>query len=74
MKKVWRVVILIVLIAMLFGALCLGVGILTGADTSRIYSILNNRYNLDNLIVYLNDCVRYYNECLDIVSGAISSI
>lgn len=71
MKKVWRVVILIVIIAMLLGAVCLGVGILTGADTDRIYSILNNRYNLDNAIAFANDCVRWFNECVAIISESL---
>lgn len=36
MSKVWRVIVSIVLIAVLFGTVCIGVGLLTGADISRI--------------------------------------
>lgn len=46
MKKVWKIVTLIVLVAIVLGAVCVGVGVLTGADTGRIYSVLDNRYNI----------------------------
>lgn len=46
MNNIWRVIVSIVLIAVLFGTVCIGVGLLTGADTGRIYSVLNNKYNL----------------------------
>ena len=37
MKKGWRVILGIVLVAVIFGGLCCGVGLLTGADSERIY-------------------------------------
>ena len=51
MKKGWRVILVIVAICVAFGAVCAGVGILTGADTERVGAILDRRceerYNLD---------------------------
>ena len=47
MSKVWRVVVSIVLIAVLFGVVCIGVGLLTGADVSRLYTRVNNLYHID---------------------------
>lgn len=49
MKKVWKIVVVVVLIALILGAVCVGVGILTGADTGRIVSVLDNRFNLTTL-------------------------
>ena len=47
MSKAWRVVIIIVLIALILGAVAFGVGVITGADFNRIYSVLDEKYNLD---------------------------
>ncbi len=51
MKKGWRVILIIVAICIAFGAVCAGVGVLTGADTERIGAIIErrceDRYNLD---------------------------
>ncbi len=51
MKKGWRVVLLIVLIAIAVGSVCAGVGVLTGADFERIGGVLQEqiaeRYNVD---------------------------
>ena len=51
MKKGWRVILVIVAICIAFGAVCAGVGVLTGADTERIGAIIErrceDRYNLD---------------------------
>ena len=46
MSRACRVVITIVLIAVLFATVCIGVGLLTGADFSRVYSVFNNKYNV----------------------------
>ena len=46
MSKVWRVIVSIVLIAVLFGTVCIGVGLLTGADIPRIYSRIDRLYNV----------------------------
>lgn len=55
MKKAWRIIISIVLIVLLLGGVFIGVGFLTGADTNRIYSVLDARYNLTEWIEYLTE-------------------
>ena len=51
MKTGWRVVLIIVVIMLAVGAICAGVGALTGADTGRVSSVfereIETRYNVD---------------------------
>ena len=47
MSKAWRVVIIIVLIALILGAVAFGVGVITGADFNRIYTVLDEKNNHD---------------------------
>lgn len=53
MNSVWRIIVAIVLIAALFGTVCIGVGFLTGANVSRIHSVLDVRYNVDSYYEWL---------------------
>lgn len=46
MKKAWRVIIVIVLALAALGAVCVGVGIITGADWSHIMDVLNGKYHI----------------------------
>lgn len=57
MKKAWRIIMVIVVIALAVGAVSAGVGILTGADIVRIGTTLNEqiaeKYNYDaNAIIH----------------------
>ena len=54
MKKGWRVIIIIVLVAVLLGAVCLAVGYMTGAESSRILDTLDARYNINMWIDYFS--------------------
>ena len=51
MKKAWRIILIIVVIAIAVGAVSAGVGILTGADFERVSTTLEERiaqrYNVD---------------------------
>ncbi len=51
MKKVWRVILVIVVISIAVGAVSAGVGVLTGADFVRIGAVFEDRvaeqYNVD---------------------------
>ena len=49
MRKAWKIVGILVLIVIILGAICVGVGLLTGGDTSRIYSVIDNKYNLKEI-------------------------
>ncbi|MDO4983574.1 MAG: hypothetical protein Q4E35_08480 [Eubacteriales bacterium] len=55
MKNGWRIIISIVLIAILLGGVCLGVGIITGAEMDRVYSVLDKQYNLTALYKYVTE-------------------
>lgn len=55
MSKSWRVISLVVLIAILLGAVCVGVGLVTGGEWDRIYSTLDARYHIDMYIDYIGD-------------------
>lgn len=49
MKKGWRIVGTIVLVLILLGAICIGVGFMTGGDVQDIYAKLNVQYNLSGI-------------------------
>lgn len=53
MSKSWRVISLVVLIAILLGAVCVGVGLVTGGEWDRIYSTLDARYHIDMYVEYV---------------------
>lgn len=62
MRKVWHVVIIIVLIAILLGAVSIGVGFMTGADSERILTVMDEKCNLSGwaefFTVEIPDCIR----------------
>ena len=47
MKSGWKTVGILVLIVIVLGAVLVGVGFMTGADTNRIYSIVEDHYLLN---------------------------
>ena len=51
MKKGWRIIFGVVLVGVILGGLCCGVGILTGADIDRIVLNLEEHYQL---MTYVN--------------------
>lgn len=55
MKKGWQIIIATVSIMVLLGGICIGVGFITGAESSRIVTVLDNRYNLTIYYDYLVD-------------------
>lgn len=64
MKKAWRFIIVIVLVAVLLGAVAVAVGYMTGAETNRIYSVLDARYNIDMWYRYIMDVLAQYEAVL----------
>jgi hypothetical protein len=46
MSKGWRIIGTLVLVLALLGAICIGVGFMTGGDVVEVYSSLNTRFNL----------------------------
>ena len=52
MKKGWRILLIVFLVMVLLGTASLLVGYLTGADITRIYSVLDGRYHFDAWTAY----------------------
>ena len=50
MKKTWKAIGVVILIIAVLGGLCVGVGLLTGADATRIYSVLDARFDISATI------------------------
>ena len=53
MKKAWKFIGIVVSAAIIIGVLCMGVGLITGADLSRIFSLLDERYHIQMYYEYL---------------------
>lgn len=64
MKKGWKIVTAIAFAAILLGAVFIGVGLLTGADFSRIYGTLDQRYQI----------TMYYNWMLEAIQAVNAQI
>lgn len=64
MAKGWKIVIAISFTAIVLGAVCIGVGLLTGAEFDRIISTLDQRYML----------TEYYNWFVEAVNAVIEQI
>lgn len=52
MKSGWKIILIVVVVAILLGAVCMGVGAMTGADFTRIWTTLDNRYHVDMYYQY----------------------
>ncbi len=57
MKNAWRIIIMVVMVAILLGGVSIAVGMMTGADFSRIYSVLDERYNITLYYDYLPELI-----------------
>ncbi|MBR3475506.1 MAG: hypothetical protein IKH34_10655 [Oscillospiraceae bacterium] len=49
MSKGWRIIGGLVLMLVLLGALCIGVGFMTGGDIVEVYTSLNDKYQLSGI-------------------------
>ena len=59
MMRAWKIVIAISFAAILLGGVCIGVGMLTGAEFERIFTTLDQRYQLS----------AYYNWTLEAIEA-----
>lgn len=59
MIRGWKVVTAISFAAIVLGAVCIGVGILTGAEFDRVFTILDDRYQI----------VAYFNWLLEVIAA-----
>ena len=55
MKKAWSVIFTVALVVFMLGALCVGVGLLTGAKMDVIYQVLNENYHIEVYYQYVLD-------------------
>ena len=55
MKKIWSFLWIIVVVLLVLGIVCAGVGFLTGADFGRIFDIVDKEYDV------VNTAGAYYN-------------
>lgn len=60
MKKGWRIVTVVVLVALLLGAVCVGVGMLTGADSVRIFNLLDDKYHITMYVDYAQQVIELF--------------
>ena len=58
MIKGWKLVIGISFAAIILGAVCIGVGLLTGADFERIFTTLDQRYQIVAYFNWLNEATK----------------
>ena len=47
MRNGWRIILTIVVVAILLGAICFGVGLLTGGSPDRVLQSVNEDYHLN---------------------------
>lgn len=52
MKSGWKIILIVVVLALILGATCIFVGIMTGADFTRIWATLDSRYHVDMYYQY----------------------
>ena len=50
MKKSWSFVMIIVLAFLVLGAVCMGVGLLTGAEFKRVFEVADHEYHVREVI------------------------
>ena len=58
MKKGWKFVGILFVVVLLLGAVCLGVGFLTGADADRIFQVADSSLSI-------TDSIHNYQEFFD---------
>ncbi|MBR0162021.1 MAG: hypothetical protein IJQ02_12160 [Oscillospiraceae bacterium] len=68
MKNGWRIILGIVLVAILLGSICFGVGILTGSDMHRIVQNLDSQYQLT---AYIDAYTEYAHQLFDYAKSLI---
>lgn len=66
MKKTGKVLGTIILVVFILGLVCIGAGIVTGAEKTRILNVLNNRFQLEST---LNLYSQYFSQIGTTVSG-----
>ena len=71
MKKVLRFVAFLALAILVIGGICIAAGYLTGAESSRIYSVVDNTYGLTALLDSLSSA---WNQALADLTAAWNGV
>ena len=71
MSKGWRIIGTLILVLVLLGGICIGVGFMTGGDVVEIYAGLNSKYNLSG---YWESWSQYAVNCFWIVVEAVRGL
>lgn len=50
MKKSWKIIGIVILTVFVLGLICIGVGVLTGADYSRIFTVLDEKFQIESTL------------------------
>ncbi|MDO5445067.1 MAG: hypothetical protein Q4F31_05540 [Eubacteriales bacterium] len=50
MKKSWKIIGIVILTVFILGLICIGVGVLTGADYSRIFSVIDDKFQIESTL------------------------
>ena len=75
MKRMWRVIITIVLVAALIGILGVAVGFMTGADSTRIMQTVGRNEGLiNNILYFFNNIGLYWDWAVESVTRIVSSL
>ena len=48
MNKAWKLIGTLILVVFVLGLICIGAGMITGAESSRIMNVLDNRFQLES--------------------------
>lgn len=64
MKKGWKMVAIIVLAVVIIGAVLTSIGFVTGADTARIYYVLDDNYVMTEKIEWFKQVIQLYTQAL----------
>lgn len=54
MKKGWKIIGVVVLVVIILAAICVAIGLLAGADYSRIYTAIDSQYNLNDYMALIS--------------------
>ena len=58
MRKIWKILSVIILAMIILGAVFIGVGMITNADLTRIYGVLDSRWHITMYYEYAQEVIQ----------------
>ncbi len=74
MSKGWRIIGGLVLMLLLLGAICIGVGFMTGGDIVEVYSSLNDKYQLSSYWDRRTEFVQWGVDAFRSIAAGVSAL